>query len=328
MINSVNEFRLKKINDYSNTMRKQLPISIVTGKDTIFIKTKPSKLSYNYIKNGNQIKNNKILINSINQSSEINQSLKNTFSLQKTNFTKSANGTIIDAKNIKNSKIYELIKIKKLPNNNNNNIHYKGTNSFIKMNRRNNNISNISSSINNNVNNSNNSSNHIFNYYTFMNKFNNNSSTKVKNKIKNKLEKKEKNIRNVKIKNKCNYTDILDRKNSQINTNTHEKKENSKNKRINTSLNRKYNYNKLGNINNYNKDYISFRTMGNEKEINNNSKIKGHIYYPSGKCINVEKRKDKIKKYIYSKEKRKEKSLAEKRQMPKSLYHIWLKIKI
>jgi hypothetical protein len=150
-----------------------------------------------------------------------------------------------------------------------------------------------------------------------MNKFNNNSSTKVKNKIKNKLEKKEKNIRNVKIKNKCNYTDILDIKNSQINTNTHEKKENSKNKRINTSLNKKYNYNKLGNIgniNNYNKDYICFRTIGNEKEINNNSKIKGHIYYPSGKCINVEKRKDKIKKYIYSKEKRKEKSLAEKRQ--------------
>ena len=67
------------MNNYSNTMKKPIPISIITGKDNIFIKAKSNKLTYNYINNGNQIKNNKILINSINQSSEINKSLKKYF---------------------------------------------------------------------------------------------------------------------------------------------------------------------------------------------------------------------------------------------------------
>ena len=129
MISNVNNKKKQKNHDYPNTMKKSIPISIVNGGDTIFIKTNPNKLTYNYINNGNQIKNNKFFINSINQSSDINQSLKNTFSLQKSNFTKSSNGTIIEAKNINTSKLHELIKIKKLPNMSN--THYRGTNSFI-----------------------------------------------------------------------------------------------------------------------------------------------------------------------------------------------------
>ena len=189
MITNVNNKKKQTNQDYPNTMKKPIPISIVTGGDTIFIKTNPNKLTYNYINNGNQIKNNKFSINSINQSSDINQSLKNTFSLHKSNFTKSSNGTIIETKNLNNSKLQELIKIKRLTNNNtNNNTHYRGTNSFIKMNRKitdNNNISKISNISKNNTKNN----YHIFNFYNFINKINN-SSIKGKSKIKKKFEKK------------------------------------------------------------------------------------------------------------------------------------------
>ena len=68
-------------------------------------------------------------------------------------------------------------------------------------------------------------------------------------------------------------------------------------------MNKKYNSN-LGNNNN-NKDYIFFRTIGNEKEIKNYNKIKGNISYPVGQFINLDNRKNKIKKYITSKEKKK-----------------------
>lgn len=141
MNDCVNDHRLKKINDYPNTMKKSIPISIVNGRDTIFIKTKPNKLTYNYLNNGNQIKNYRNLTNEItvNQSSEFNNSLKNTFSIQKSKLIKSANGTILEGSNLNSSKLNELIKIKQIPNNSN---LYRGTNSFIKISRKNNDIIN------------------------------------------------------------------------------------------------------------------------------------------------------------------------------------------
>ena len=304
MMDNVNEKKGKKNRNYPNT-KKPLPISIVTGRDTIFIKTKPNKVAYNYINNGNQIKNNNILINSINRSSETNKSLINTFSLHKSNFAKSINGTTIETKNLNNSKIKEIIKIKKLSNNNvRKNIRYRGTNSFIKMNRRNNN-SNISYNINN-------SSNHIFNFYTFMNKVNNNSSIKDKNKIKQKFDNKGFNNRNCK-NNKFNFTYINDKKTSMIIDNRTNSKEKGVSKSINrTSYPQRYNYNNNNNLTNIrNKNYMPFRTIGYETE--NNYTIRGaKIYGPSQK-YKLEYKKSKNNKYIYSIEKRKEKSLAEKR---------------
>ena len=305
MLNNVNKNKDKKMNNYPNTMKKPIPISIITGRDSIFIKTKPNKLTYNYINNGNQIKNNKILINSINQSSEINKALKNTFSLHKSNYTKSINGSTIESKNLNNSKLNELIKIKKLSNNNiHKNIHYRGTNSFIKMNRRNNN-SNINSYINN-------SSNHILSFYIFMNKKNNNSSVKGKNKFNHKLDKKELINRNINHKiNNFNYTYIIKRKTSLINEN----RTNSKGKRVNTNINRnsyptKYNYsNNLSNITN--KDYKPFKKIRYGKE-NNYTIREGKFNEPSRK-YKLENKKSKNSKYIYSIEKKKEKSLEEKR---------------
>ena len=304
MMDDVNEKKGKKIRNYQNT-KKPLPISIVTGRDTIFIKTKPNKVAYNYINNGNQIKNNKILINSINRSSEINKSLINTFSLHKSNFAKSTNGTTIETKNLNNSKIKEIIKIKKLSNNNvRKNIHYRGTNSFIKMNRR-----NINSNISYNINNS---SNHIFNFYTFMNKGNNNSSVNDKNKITQKFDRKGLNNRNSNNKkNSFNFTYINDKKASMNIDN----RTNSKEKRVNTSINRtsypqRYNYN--SNLTSLRgKNYMPFKTIGYETE--NNYTIRGvNIYGPSRK-YKIEYKKSKNNKYIYSIEKKKEKSLAEKR---------------
>ncbi len=303
MMNNVNENQNKNTQNYPSTMKKPIPISIVTGRDTIFIKTKPNKLTYNYINNGNQIKNNKILINSVNQSSEINKSLKNTFSLHKSNYTKSINVTSIAAKNLNTTKLSEIIKINKISNNNihNNNTHYRGTNSFIKMNRRNNN-----NSINNNINNS---SNHIFNFFTFINKINNNSSIKGKNKTKQKLDKKEIINRNSNKQNIFNYKD----KTIQTNDN----RTNSKGKRIHTSVNRtsypkKYNFS--NNLNIINKDFIPFRTIGYEKEYNYT--IRGQFFVP-GRKYKLENKKTKNNKYIYSIEKKKEKSLVEKRHEAK-----------
>ena len=322
MISNVNNKKKQKNHDYPNTMKKSIPISIVNGGDTIFIKTNPNKLTYNYINNGNQIKNNKFFINSINQSSDINQSLKNTFSLQKSNFTKSSNGTIIEAKNINTSKLHELIKIKKLPNMSN--THYRGTNSFIKMNRKKiNNYSNISSKINNiSKNNSINSNNHIFNFYNFINKMNS-SLIKGKNKVKNKLEKNKEIIGNVNKKKIFNFTSIIDRKSSKISSSTLEKTTVSKGKRQNTSINKSSNTknykcsnNNLTNINFNNKDYLSFATIVSEKDSKFNN-IKDQLYYPGGKYNFENKKLKHLNKYIYSMEKKKEKSLAEKRHIAK-----------
>ena len=302
-MNNANENKTKQIQNYANTMKKTLPISIVTGRDTIFIKTKPNKLAYNYINNGKQIKNNNILINSINQSSDINKSLKNTFTLYKQNNIKSLNGTKVENKNknLNNSKLNDLIQIKKISNNN---IHYRGTNSFIKMNRRNNkNYSNI-----------NNSSNHIFNFYNFINKMNDNSSIKGKNKTKNKINQKEVN-KNINKKNNFNFTYLINKKSNKINPNTNEKRNNLKGKKVNTSINRssyqkKYNYS--NNLSSITKEYIAFRTIGNEKD--NNFKTNRGQFYLAARKLKFE---NKNNKYIYSKEKKKEKSLAEKRNNAK-----------
>ena len=300
MMDYVKEKKGKKISNYPNT-KKPLPISIVTGPDTIFVKTKPNKLASNYINSGNQIKNNKILINSINHSSEINKSLKNTFSLHRSNLTKSVNATTIETKNLN----YTKFKIKKLLNNNiHKNINYRGTNSFIKMNRRNNN-SNITYNINNSV-------NHIFNFYTFMNKGNNKSSEKGISKIKHKFDKNGLINRNSKNKkNNFNFENINDKKNSMIVDNS----TNSKGKRVNTSINRtsypqRYNY--INNLNNITfKNYKPFRTIGYETE--NNYTIRGIKSYGPSQKFKFENKKSKNNKYIYSIEKKKEKSLAEKR---------------
>lgn len=282
MNDCVNDHRLKKINDYPNTMKKSIPISIVNGRDTIFIKTKPNKLTYNYLNNGNQIKNYRNLTNEItvNQSSEFNNSLKNTFSIQKSKLIKSANGTILEGSNLNSSKLNELIKIKQIPNNSN---LYRGTNSFIKISRKNNDI--INRNKNSGINTNNVSSNHTFNFYNYMNV--NNSSIKKGNK----LEKNKENI-NKNVKKKNNYTYIAEKA-----------KNHSKGKRQNTSMNRtknsrKYIYtNNLSNIN-YNKEINSFRTVnnyfGDKKDINkSNINLGEQLYYPNNKYnIEIQKKKN------------------------------------
>ena len=332
MINNLNSHKFKKINDYPNTMKKSIPISIVTGKDTIFIKTKPNKLTYNYLNNGNRIKNNKAFINAItvNQSVEVNDSLKNTFSLQKSNYIKSANGTILEGKNLNSSKLNDLIKKKQIPsNNNNNNSHYRGTNSFIKMYRRNNNAnhSNINNNIifNKNSNSNNSSNNHIFNFYNFLNI--NQSSTRERSRIKNKLEKNiDHNIKNAIKKNNFNYTYIMDKNRYNYNNNIiQEKRTNSNAKRqsMNRTINSKDNNynNNLSNANYSKRDYISFRPINtcyeNEKENKRyNMEKRRPLYYPYNKYT-LENKKSKNNKYIYSIEKKKEKSLAERRHKAK-----------
>ena len=307
MMNDIaNDHRLKKLNDYPNTMRKSIPISIVNGRDTIFIKTKPNKLTYNYLKNGNQIKNYRNLNNEVtaNQSSEANNSLKNTFSIQKSKFIKSANGTILEGGNLNNSNLNEIIKIKHMPNNNSN--LYIATNSFIKISRRNNDATNRNKNsgiISKNVN-----GNHTFNFYNYLNA--NNSSIKKSNK----LDKNENMNKNTKKKN--NYTYIAEKV-----------KNHSKGKRQNTSMNRtvnsrKYIYaNNLSNIN-YSKEINSFRTInnyfGDKKDANkSNINLGEQFYYPYNKYnIEIQKRKNNHT-YYNSIEKKKEKSLAEKRQIAK-----------
>ena len=306
MNDCVKDHRLRKMNDYPNTMKKSIPISIVNGKDTIFIKTKPNKLTYNYLNNGNQIKNYRNLTNEIavNQSSEFNNSLKNTFSIQKSKFIKSANGTILEGSNLNSSKLNDLIKIKHLPNNSN---LYRGTNSFIKISRKNNDI--INRNKNSGINTNNVNSNHTFNFYNYM-KVNNSSIKKS-----NKLEKNKENI-NKNVRKKNNYTYIAEKE-----------KNHSKGKRQNTSMNRainsrKYIYtNNLSNIN-YNKDINSFRIVNNyfvdKKEINkSNNNLGEQLYYPYNK-YNIEIRgKKNNHTYYNSLEKKKEKSLAEKRLIAK-----------
>jgi hypothetical protein len=320
MITSVNNKKKQKNQDYPNTMKKPIPISIVTGGDTIFIKTNPNKLTYNYINNGNQIKNNKFFINSINQSSDFNQSLKNTFSLYKSNFNKSTNGTILESKNLNNSKLHDLFKIKRLTTNvnTNNNTHKRGTNSFIRMNRKktynHNNISKIS---NISKNNSINSSNHNFNFYNFVNKINT-SSLKGKSTKKKKLENNKDMLKNIKYKkNNFNYTYITDKNNSKFYTSIIERPYNSKGKKHSTSMNKnsnskkRYKNNNLTNINLNSRDIFPYLTISTEKE-NNFSTLKGQLFYPSSK-YNNEKRLKNLNKYISSLERKKEKSLAERR---------------
>ena len=306
MNDCVNDHRLKKMNDYPNTMKKSIPISIVNGRDTIFIKTKPNKLTYNYLKNGNQIKNYRNLTNEIavNQSSEFNNSLKNTFSIQNSKYIKSANGTILEGSNLNNSNLNELIKIKHLPNNSN---LYRGTNSFIKISRKNNEVINRNKNSGTNTNTVN--SNHTFNFYNYM-KVNNSSIRKS-----NKLEKNKENI-NKNVRKKNNNTYISDKE-----------KNHSKGKRQNTSMNRttnsrKYIYtNNLSNIN-YNKEINSFRTVnnyfGDKKDINkSNNNLGEQLYYPCNKYnIEIQKKKNNHT-YYNSLEKKKEKSLAEKRLIAK-----------
>ena len=293
-MNNVNENKSKKIQNYSNTMKKSLPISIVTGRDTIFIKAKPNKLAYNYINSGKQIKNNNILINSINQSSDNNKSLKNTFTLYKQSNIKSLNDTNIENKNKKlnNSKLNDLIKIKKISNNN---IHYRGTNSYIKINRRNNKNYSII----------NNSSNHIFNFFNFIHKMKDNSSIKEKNKTKNKINQKEVNKNIIK-------------KNTIINATTNErynpKRKKNNNKSINrSSFQKKYNFS--NNLSNINKEYIIFRTIENEKD-GNFITNRGKFNFPRRK-LEFQNKKSINNKYLHSIEKKKEKSLAEKRNNAK-----------
>ena len=175
MINPINNKRYKTIQNYSTLNKKPTPISIVTAENTIFIKTNHNKLTSNYIKNGNQIRHNKnYLSTTINQSQKINNSLKNNISLEKSNLTKN-----LEKKNLKdiNNRINELLKFNKLRKN-----HYRGANSFIKIEKKGlNNLSGI------NTINGLNKNNHIFNFYNLTSKLNN-SSVKGKPKIKNESE--------------------------------------------------------------------------------------------------------------------------------------------
>jgi len=84
MENNFNNHLIKSTQNYSNLVKKPTPISILTGENTIFIKTNQNQLKDNYIRNGNQIKHNKnYLSTTINESQSIYNSLKNTFTMRK-----------------------------------------------------------------------------------------------------------------------------------------------------------------------------------------------------------------------------------------------------
>jgi len=183
MKNNVNNKRFKTIQNFSNTMKKSIPISILTAENTIFIKTNQNKLTSNYLRNGNQIKQNRhFLSTTINKTQKLNNSLQNTFSLRKSNLI-----TKLDKKNMNdiNNKLIEILKNKKIQKN-----YINETNSFIKIDR--NNIKNNLSSIN--TINENNNDTHIFNYFKNTRKLDT-SSDKGKYKMQNKLI-KDNNIQN------------------------------------------------------------------------------------------------------------------------------------
>ena len=307
MINNVNNQRFKTIHNYSGINKKPTPISILTAENTIFIKTNQNKLASNYISHGNQIKHNKnFLSTTINQSRKFNNSLKNTFSIEKTRLFGN-----LDKKNLKeiHNKINKFIKTNKFKNK-----HYRGTNSFIKIDRRNkNNLSSV------NTIKGFSSNNHIFNFYNMETKLNN-SSIKGKNKIKKELKNtlgNEYNNLNENNKNNFNTTYKITNETSILKQNDKEKtKSNSKNldnldKKA--TFSKKFNYsNNLSNLISINNHYnIYSRTIKSyidnkrEKEKENMLRRKN---YDSRKINN---------KYIYSIEKKKEKSLVEKRQRAK-----------
>ena len=309
MKNNVNNQRFKTIQNYSSIMKKQTPISILTAENTIFIKTNQNKLTSNYLRNGKQIKQKKhFLSTTINQIQKSNNSLKNTFSLRKSNLI-----TKLDKNNLNdiNNKLNEILKNKKIKGN-----HFKGTNSFIKMDRRNkkNNLSSI-----NGINGISND-NHNYNFNKTKTNINN-SSIKEKYKIQNK-QIKDIDIQNINFtenendkNNNFNSTYTIGIKKSTLKPNNKSKKSSiSKKSDINmnkTTFFKKINYsNNLSNlIKSSNHDNIYFRTlngyMDKGKEYYN--RINNKLYYP--RRMN--------NKYIYSMEKKKEKSLAEKRQRAK-----------
>ena len=301
MKNNINNHLIKSTQNYSNLVKKPTPISILTGENTIFIKTNQNQLKDNYIRNGNQIKHNKnYLSTTINQSQSIYNSLKNTFTMRK-----KSNIININKKNLKdiNNRLNEFIK-----NNKYKGLNYRVTNSFIKNDRSNkNNISSL------NTINGFGSNNHIFNFHNMTTKLNN-SSLKVKHKIKKELknfdENKKLNLNEI-DKNNFNSTQVIGTKASSLNINKKLKK-NSLSKKDKTLFYKKINYlNNLSNlIKSSNHDNIYFRTINSylDNDIGReNSRIKRKFYYQ--RKIN--------NKYIYSIEKKKEKSLAEKRQRAK-----------
>ena len=301
MKNNFNNHLIKSTQNYSNLVKKPTPISILTGENTIFIKTNQNQLKDNYIRNGNQIKHNKnYLSTTINQSQSIYNSLKNTFTMRK-----KSNIININKKNLKdiNNRLNEFIK-----NNKYKGLNYRVTNSFIKNDRSNkNNISSL------NTINGFGSNNHIFNFHNMTTKLNN-SSLKVKHKIKKELknfdENKKLNLNEI-DKNNFNSTQVIGAKASSLNINKKLKK-NSLSKKDKTLFYKKINYlNNLSNlIKSSNHDNIYFRTINSylDNDIGReNSRIKRKFYYQ--RKIN--------NKYIYSIEKKKEKSLAEKRQRAK-----------
>ena len=301
MENNFNNHLIKSTQNYSNLVKKPTPISILTGENTIFIKTNQNQLKDNYIRNGNQIKHNKnYLSTTINQSQSIYNSLKNTFTMRK-----KSNIININKKNLKdiNNRLNEFIK-----NNKYKGLNYRVTNSFIKNDRSNkNNISSL------NTINGFGSNNHIFNFHNMTTKLNN-SSLKVKHKIKKELknfdENKKLNLNEI-DKNNFNSTQVIGAKASSLNINKKLKK-NSLSKKDKTLFYKKINYlNNLSNlIKSSNHDNIYFRTINSylDNDIGReNSRIKRKFYYQ--RKIN--------NKYIYSIEKKKEKSLAEKRQRAK-----------
>ena len=301
MENNFNNHLIKSTQNYSNLVKKPTPISILTGENTIFIKTNQNQLKDNYIRNGNQIKHNKnYLSTTINESQSIYNSLKNTFTMRK-----KSNIININKKNLKdiNNRLNEFIK-----NNKYKGLNYRVTNSFIKNDRSNkNNISSL------NTINGFGSNNHIFNFHNMTTKLNN-SSLKVKHKIKKELknfdENKKLNLNEI-DKNNFNSTQVIGAKASSLNINKKLKK-NSLSKKDKTLFYKKINYlNNLSNlIKSSNHDNIYFRTINSylDNDIGReNSRIKRKFYYQ--RKIN--------NKYIYSIEKKKEKSLAEKRQRAK-----------
>ena len=301
MKDNFNNHLIKSTQNYSNLVKKPTPISILTGENTIFIKTNQNQLKDNYIRNGNQIKHNKnYLSTTINQSQSIYNSLKNTFTMRK-----KSNIININKKNLKdiNNRLNEFIK-----NNKYKGLNYRVTNSFIKNDRSNkNNISSL------NTINGFGSNNHIFNFHNMTTKLNN-SSLKVKHKIKKELknfdENKKLNLNEI-DKNNFNSTQVIGAKASSLNINKKLKK-NSLSKKDKTLFYKKINYlNNLSNlIKSSNHDNIYFRTINSylDNDIGReNSRIKRKFYYQ--RKIN--------NKYIYSIEKKKEKSLAEKRQRAK-----------
>ena len=301
MENNFNNHLIKSTQNYSNLVKKPTPISILTGENTIFIKTNQNQLKDNYIRNGNQIKHNKnYLSTTINQSQSIYNSLKNTFTMRK-----KSNIININKKNLKdiNNRLNEFIKNNKYKGHN-----YRVTNSFIKNDRSNkNNISSL------NTINGFGSNNHIFNFHNMTTKLNN-SSLKVKHKLKKELknfdENKKLNLNEI-DKNNFNSTQVIGAKASSLNINKKLKK-NSLSKKDKTLFYKKINYlNNLSNlIKSSNHDNIYFRTINSylDNDIGReNSRIKRKFYYQ--RKIN--------NKYIYSIEKKKEKSLAEKRQRAK-----------